>query len=124
MSFCLFFFYCDGEPPDLPSFPTRRSSDLWHDGSDPQRMHNYYAQLFNACVFELLEKERGTGQAVVFARSATAGGQQYPVHWGGDCESTFSAMSESLRGGLCLRSEERRVGEECGSVGGAWWWRE
>lgn len=78
------------------------TSVRWHDGSDPQRMHNYYAQLFNACVFELLEKERGTGQAVVFARSATAGGQQYPVHWGGDCESTFSAMSESLRGGLSL----------------------
>ena len=39
---------------------------------------------------------------MLFARSATAGGQQYPVHWGGDCESTFVAMAESLRGGLSL----------------------
>jgi alpha-D-xyloside xylohydrolase len=39
---------------------------------------------------------------VVFARSATAGGQRFPIHWGGDCESTFVSMAESLRGGLSL----------------------
>jgi alpha-D-xyloside xylohydrolase len=75
---------------------------VWHDAADPQRMHNYYAHLYNRAVFELLEAERGVGEAVVFARSATAGGQQFPVHWGGDCESTFVAMAESLRGGLSL----------------------
>ncbi|MGI5439692.1 alpha-xylosidase [Streptomyces shenzhenensis] len=75
---------------------------VWHDGSDPERMHNYYTHLYNRTVFELLEKERGQGEAVLFARSATAGGQQYPVHWGGDCWSSFEAMAESLRGGLSL----------------------
>jgi alpha-D-xyloside xylohydrolase len=75
---------------------------VWHDGSDPQRMHNYYTHLYNRTVFELLEKERGQGEAVLFARSATAGGQQYPVHWGGDCWASFEAMAESLRGGLSL----------------------
>ncbi|MFD0782562.1 alpha-xylosidase [Micromonospora azadirachtae] len=75
---------------------------VWHDGSDPQRMHNYYTHLYNKAVFELLEAERGEGEAVLFARSATAGGQQFPVHWGGDCESTFVSMAESLRGGLSL----------------------
>ncbi|MBO0608195.1 alpha-xylosidase [Myceligenerans salitolerans] len=75
---------------------------VWHDGSDPQRMHNYYAYLYNKAVFELLEQERGRGEAVVFARSATAGTQSFPVHWGGDCESTFVSMAESLRGGLSL----------------------
>ncbi|ORT60027.1 alpha-xylosidase [Streptomyces sp. CB03238] len=75
---------------------------VWHDGSDPERMHNYYAQMYNACVFELLEEERGAGEAVLFARSATAGGQQFPVHWGGDCFASFEAMAESLRGGLSL----------------------
>lgn len=75
---------------------------VWHDGSDPQRMHNYYAHLYNKAVFDLLRTERGEGEAVLFARSATAGGQQFPVHWGGDCESTFVAMAESLRGGLSL----------------------
>jgi alpha-D-xyloside xylohydrolase len=75
---------------------------VWHDGSDPERMHNYYTQLYNEVVFELLREERGEGEAVLFARSATAGGQQFPVHWGGDCESTFTAMADSLRGGLSL----------------------
>ncbi|MCA5893809.1 alpha-xylosidase [Isoptericola sp. NEAU-Y5] len=75
---------------------------VWHDGSDPQRMHNYYAQLYNQTVFELLERRRGKGEAVLFARSATAGGQQLPVHWGGDCDSTYASMAESLRGGLSL----------------------
>ncbi|MFI6105519.1 alpha-xylosidase [Streptomyces sp. NPDC051310] len=75
---------------------------VWHDGSDPERMHNYYAQLYNECVFGLLEEERGAGGAVLFARSATAGGQRFPVHWGGDCFASFGAMAESLRGGLSL----------------------
>ncbi|MGJ6979964.1 alpha-xylosidase [Aestuariimicrobium soli] len=75
---------------------------VWHDGTDPQLMHNWYATLYNACVHDLLVRERGEGEAVLFARSASLGGQQYPVHWGGDCESTFASMAESLRGGLSL----------------------
>ncbi|MEV3934127.1 MULTISPECIES: alpha-xylosidase [unclassified Streptomyces] len=84
-------------------FGERIPTDIvWHDGSDQERMHNYYTHLYNKAVFELLEKERGQGEAVLFARSAAAGGQQYPVHWGGDCWSSFEAMAESLRGGLSL----------------------
>jgi alpha-D-xyloside xylohydrolase len=75
---------------------------VWHDGSDPVRMHNYYAHLYNEAVFDVLREHRGDGEAVLFARSATAGGQQFPVHWGGDCIATFESMAESLRGGLSL----------------------
>ncbi|BCJ61801.1 alpha-xylosidase [Micromonospora endophytica] len=75
---------------------------VWADGSDPERMHNYYSLLYNELVFDLLEEERGTGDAVLFARAATVGGQRLPVHWGGDCESSYEAMAESLRGGLSL----------------------
>ena len=57
---------------------------VWHGGSDPVRMHNYYSYLYHQCVFELLEETLGVGQACVFARSATTGSQQFPVHWGGD----------------------------------------
>ncbi len=74
----------------------------WFGGSDPQKMHNYYTYLYNQAVFELLEKRLGKGQAAVFARSATAGGQKFPVHWGGDSTATFESMAESLRGGLSL----------------------
>lgn len=75
---------------------------VYHDGSNPERMHNYYSYLYNQTVFNLLVKERGEGEAVVFARSATAGGQQFPVHWGGDNSSTYPSMAETLRGGLSL----------------------
>ena len=74
----------------------------WHDGSDPEAMHHRYTQLYNRAVFDVLEEVRGPGEAVLFARSATAGGQSMPVHWGGDNSSTFTSMAESLRGGLSL----------------------
>ena len=72
---------------------------VYHDGSDPVRMHNFYPILYNETVFRVLEEERGAGEALVFARSTHASGQRFPVHWGGDCESTFESMAESLRGG-------------------------
>ncbi|KAB8130986.1 alpha-xylosidase [Gracilibacillus oryzae] len=75
---------------------------VYYDGSDPQKMHNYYACKYNEVVFDLLKEEKGEDEAVVFARSATTGGQKFPVHWGGDCDSTYDAMAESLRGGLSL----------------------
>lgn len=74
----------------------------YYDGSDPVKMHNYYTYIYNKCVFELLEEYKGKNEACLFARSATAGGQKFPVHWGGDCSSNYLSMSESLRGGLSL----------------------
>ena len=75
---------------------------VYADGSDPEKMHNYYTYLYNQTVFELLKRKRGKGEAVLFARSATVGGQKFPVHWGGDCWSDYVSMEESLRGGLSL----------------------
>jgi alpha-D-xyloside xylohydrolase len=75
---------------------------VYFDGSDPVKMHNHYSILYNEAVFGLLEEERGVGDALVFARSSHASGQRLPVHWGGDCASTFESMAESLRGGLSL----------------------
>lgn len=75
---------------------------VYYDGSDPVKMHNFYSFLYNKTVFEVLKDKKGTGQAVLFARSATAGSQRFPAHWGGDCESTYEAMAETLRGGLSL----------------------
>jgi alpha-D-xyloside xylohydrolase len=75
---------------------------VYHDGSDPLGMHNFYPILYNEVVFRLLQEVRGEGEAVLFARSSYASGQRLPVHWGGDCDSTFESMAESLRGGLSL----------------------
>ena len=83
-------------------FGERIPTDVsYADGSTPEMMHNYYTYLYNKTVFEVLRKSN-ENDAVVFARSATAGCQQFPVHWGGDCEATYASMSESLRGGLSL----------------------
>jgi len=75
---------------------------VWHDGSDPLLMHNYYTYLYNKMVFELLERVRGRGEAVLFARSATAGCQQFPVHWAGDNSASYVSMAETLRAGLSM----------------------
>ncbi|WP_099469706.1 alpha-xylosidase [Konateibacter massiliensis] len=77
---------------------------VYHNGADPVKMHNYYTYLYNKAVYEVLEKKRGKEEAVLFARSATVGGQKFPVHWGGDCWSDYESMEESLRGGLSLTS--------------------
>lgn len=65
-------------------------------------MHNYYTYLYNKVVFEVLEEKLGKNEAALFARSATVGGQKFPVHWGGDCYADYESMAESLRGGLSL----------------------
>lgn len=75
---------------------------VYHDGSDPVKMHNFYPILYNECVFKVVAARRGPGEAVLFARSTYATGQRFPVHWGGDCWSTMESMAESLRGGLSL----------------------
>lgn len=77
---------------------------VWYDGSPKLSMHNRYTQLYNQAVFEAIEETYGKGNACLYARSATVGGQQQPVHWGGDCESTFNGMAQSLRAGLSLTS--------------------
>ncbi|ROT36287.1 alpha-xylosidase [Sodiomyces alkalinus F11] len=75
----------------------------WHDKSvDPAKMHNYYAFIYNKIVYEALQARYGKNEAVLYARTACAGTQRFPLQWGGDCESTPEAMAESVRGGLGL----------------------
>ncbi|MDO5694837.1 MAG: alpha-xylosidase [Aeriscardovia aeriphila] len=73
---------------------------VYYDGSDPVKMHNYYTYLYNKAVYEVMQERNGSENAILFARSATAGTQKFPIHWGGDCHSTYPAMAESLRAGL------------------------
>jgi alpha-D-xyloside xylohydrolase len=60
--------------------------------------HNLYPLRYNKIVGDLTE--RLTGDHVIWARSAWAGSQRYPLHWGGDAENTDSAMAATLRAGL------------------------
>ena len=73
---------------------------VYYDGSEPELMHNYYTQLYNKAVYDVVAEVKGADEAILFARSATVGGQMFPVHWGGDCSSNYPSMAESLRAGL------------------------
>jgi alpha-D-xyloside xylohydrolase len=72
---------------------------FYHDGTPGDLAHNLYPLLYNRAVFEVVDAHSG-GQGLVWSRAATAGGQRYPVHWGGDSRTTFGHMAASLRGGL------------------------
>jgi alpha-D-xyloside xylohydrolase len=80
---------------------------VYHDGADPALMHNYYTYLYNRAVFSLLEAERGVGEAVVFARSATATCQRFPVHWAATLRQLRLHGGEPPRRALARRSRGR-----------------
>lgn len=77
---------------------------VYFNGNNPEGEHNYYTHRYNQAVYDVLVKEKGADEAVVFARSATVGGQKFPVHWGGDNLSQFHSMADTLRGGLSFLS--------------------
>ena len=62
--------------------------------------HNLYPLRYNKAVSDITESS--TGERIIWGRSAWAGSQRYPLHWGGDAENTDSAMAATLRGGLSL----------------------
>lgn len=64
------------------------------------KYRNLFALLYQKAVWEVSERVRGQGQAVIWARSAWAGSQRYPVHWGGDAAATYDGLAGTLRGGL------------------------
>ncbi|MBN0734796.1 hypothetical protein JTM20_37930, partial [Pseudomonas aeruginosa] len=75
-------------------FGERIPTDVqWFDGSDPQKMHNHYAFIYNELVWKVLKETVGEQEAVLFARSASVGAQQFPVHWGGDCYANYESMA-------------------------------
>jgi alpha-D-xyloside xylohydrolase len=71
----------------------------YHDGTPGREAHNLYPLLYNQAVFEQVDAQ-GDGQGLVWSRSTAAGGQRFPVHWGGDSRPTFEHMAATLRGGL------------------------
>ena len=60
--------------------------------------HNLYPLRYNKAAADITRNVNG--ENIIWARSAWAGSQRYPVHWGGDAEATSSGMLATLRGGL------------------------
>jgi alpha-D-xyloside xylohydrolase len=71
---------------------------LYADGRTGFYEHNLYPLRYNKAVADITRTV--TGENIIWARSAWAGSQRYPLHWGGDAESTDDGMAAELRGGL------------------------
>ncbi|HEX8772617.1 MAG TPA: TIM-barrel domain-containing protein [Pyrinomonadaceae bacterium] len=71
---------------------------LYASGRTGLYEHNLYPLRYNKAVADITKET--TGENIIWARSAWAGSQRYPLHWGGDAENTDSAMAAELRGGL------------------------
>ena len=105
-------------------FGERIPTDVaWYDGSDPERMHNYYAQLYNAAVFGLLEENRGAGRRGPLRalghrrRAAVPGalGRRLRVDVRGDGGIAAWRVVAGVVGIRLLESRHRRVRGHAGS---------
>lgn len=74
------------------------ASGIYASGRTGFYEHNLYPLRYNKAVADITKEV--TGDSIIWARSAWAGSQRYPIHWGGDAENTDSAMAAQLRGGL------------------------
>jgi alpha-D-xyloside xylohydrolase len=75
---------------------------LYASGRSGWYEHNLYPLRYNQAVFDVTRRVKGADEGIIWARSAWAGSQRYPLHWGGDAENTDAAMAASLRSGLSL----------------------
>jgi alpha-D-xyloside xylohydrolase len=73
---------------------------VYHDGTPGHRMHNLYPLLYNQAIAEITAE--ATGEHIIWARSAWAGSQRYPVHWGGDSSANWHNLMPQMAGGLSL----------------------
>jgi alpha-D-xyloside xylohydrolase len=73
---------------------------IYHESTSSFLEHNLYPLRYNKAVADTTREITGTN--AIYARSAWAGSQRYPIHWGGDAEITDGAMASTLRGGLSL----------------------
>ena len=72
--------------------------DHQYHAATPERLNNIYALLYQRAAYDITKEV--TGDGIVWARAAWAGCQRYPLHWGGDSESSWAGLAGSLKGGL------------------------
>ena len=80
--------YGEAVPEDVVAF----------NGDTGKRLHNVYTHLYNRCVYEATAMH-SQDEPMVWGRAAWAGGQRYPVQWGGDPQSDWEGLAACIRGG-------------------------
>ena len=73
---------------------------LYASGKTGLYEHNLYPLRYNKALWEAVDRNAGDETGVIWARSAWAGSQRYPLHWGGDAATNNTGMIGDLRGGL------------------------
>lgn len=71
---------------------------VYHNGRTGWQEHNLYPVRYNKAVADVTRDV--TGDNIIWARSAWAGSQRYPLHWGGDAASTDTGLEGTVRSGL------------------------
>ncbi|EXG77821.1 family 31 glycosyl hydrolase, alpha-glucosidase [Xylanibacter oryzae DSM 17970] len=73
---------------------------IYYSGKGGLYEHNLYPLRYNKALWEAVKQYSGDG--VIWARSAWAGSQRYPIHWGGDAATTNTGLIGDLHGGLSI----------------------
>ena len=73
---------------------------VFENGLSGKAMHNLYPYLYNEAVYDTVGEVNGDEEALVWGRAGWTGSQRFPVHWGGDPQTSFNGMAAALRGGL------------------------
>ena len=76
---------------------------LYASGKTGFYEHNLYPLRYNKALWEAVKANSADQEGVIWARSAWAGSQRFPLHWGGDAatnEIGSVGMMGDLRGGL------------------------
>jgi len=71
-------------------------------GAPYRLLHNLYPLLYQRAAYEVTKRVKGENEAMIWARAGWIGCQRYPIHWGGDCASSWDGLAGSIRGGLHL----------------------
>ena len=73
---------------------------VYHNGKTGWQEHNLYPLRYNKAVADITKDT--SGENIIWARSAWAGSQRYPLHWGGDAATTSAGMLGTIHAGLSL----------------------
>lgn len=89
---------------------------VYHDGTPGHLAHNEYPLLYNRAVAEATHG--ATGEWLIWARSAWAGSQRYPLHWGGDSSANWDNLGPQLAAGLSMGASGFTFWSQ--DIGGFW----